>query len=81
MAEGQFSQSATPKTVSVRFGVYQEKLPVVGKTVAQVRAEMGPRWSMSNDAQAYSGKTVLADDHVIQPGDTIEFQRRTGEKG
>lgn len=83
MAEMGQGQQPQPKQqlASARFGVYNNALPLVGKTVAEARAQLQGMWQVPADATAYKGKTRLEDNYVIEAGDEIEFQRRTGEKG
>lgn len=66
---------------NVRFGVYSQPAPVSGKTVSEVRQQFSKIWGISNDAVAYKGKDKLDEGYVIQPGDNVEFHRRSGEKG
>lgn len=76
--QGQKVQSAM---ASVRYGVYNQPGPYAGKTVADVRSELGTLWSIPGDAQAFKGKEQLDGSYQIQPGDHIEFHRSMGEKG
>ena len=69
------------KLSTVRYGVYSNTGNYAGKTVAQVRTELSHLWNVPNDAVGYRGKEKMADDYVLQPEDTIEFHRRSGEKG
>jgi len=66
---------------NLRYGVYNQPTNVAGKTVKEVRDQFAKIWGIPTDAIAYSGKDKLADDHVIQAGQNIEFTRRAGEKG
>lgn len=74
-------QIATGQPANIRFGVYNQPAPVSGKTVAEVRQQFGKIWGISNDAVAYKGKDKLDENYVIQAGDSVEFHRRSGEKG
>lgn len=74
-AEGQ------KRTATVRYGVYNQQLPVVGRTVGDVKKILKDQWQVPADAVAFSGKTQLSDDHLIEGGEELELQRRTGEKG
>lgn len=69
------------KMANVRYSVYNQTGAFAGKTVAQVRAELGQQFGIPTDATAFKGKTKLEDDYHIQPGDSIEFHRKQGEKG
>lgn len=76
------SQPNRPNGVAnLRYGVYSQPTNVAGKTVKEVRDQFAKIWGIPNDAVAYAGKDKLADEHVIQPGQNIEFTRRAGEKG
>jgi hypothetical protein len=74
-------QPAAGQQAHVRFGVYNQPAPVAGKTVSDVRNQFGKIWGISSDAVAYKGKDKLDENYVIQPGDNVEFHRRSGEKG
>jgi hypothetical protein len=79
------SSAAQPNRASgianLRYGVYSQPTNVAGKTVKEVRDQFSKIWGIPSDTVAYSGKDKLGDDHVIQPGQNIEFTRRAGEKG
>lgn len=77
---GAASESAA-KQATVRYGVYGQPGGYAGKTVAEIRKQLTGPWSIPADAQAHKGKTALGDDYVIQPGDSIDFMRKLGEKG
>jgi hypothetical protein len=81
--QAQSSQQSVPagQPANVRFGVYSQPAPVSGKTVGEVRQQFAKIWGISNDAVAYKGKDKLDENYVIQPGDNLEFHRRSGEKG
>lgn len=83
MAQGQGRGQGAAKqaNANVRYGVYGQPGNYAGKTIAQVREEVGKLWGIPADAAAYKGKEKLSDDTVIQPGDQIEFHRKMGEKG
>lgn len=74
-------QKPTQNNANVRYGVYGQPGAYAGKSVADVRKELGGLWGIPNDAAAYKGKERLEDAYVIQPGDQLEFHRRMGEKG
>lgn len=77
-------QKAAPAAVqqaTIRFGVYNQQVPFVGKTIGEARAKLAGQWNIPEDANPFKGKEQLADDYVIQAGDNIELHRRMGEKG
>lgn len=73
--------SSASSVANIRYGVYNQPSPVSGKTVAEVRQQFSKLWGISADAVAYKGKDKLDESYVIQPGDNLEFHRRSGEKG
>lgn len=82
MNSNQQNQTNTSSGVAnLRYGVYSQPAPVSGKTVAEVRQQFSKLWGISSDAIAYKGKDKLEENYVIQPGDNLEFHRRSGEKG
>lgn len=68
-------------TARARFGVHNKQGELAGKTIGQLRSEVGKMWSLTKDTNAMLGTEKLDDDYVIKPGDSIEFTRRQGEKG
>ena len=46
-----------------------------GKTVASVRAGLKDAFSISEEARATVNGKPVGDDHVLQPGDRLEFGR------
>ena len=52
-----------------------------GKKVSEVRAEWAGLFRIPADAKAYSGTTELSEDSVIDSNMTIEFIKKSGEKG
>ena len=69
------------KMAQLRYGVWNSPGEHAGKTVSQFRAENAKMWTLPEEASAFIGKTKLDENYVIQPGDNIEFHRRSGEKG
>ena len=65
----------------IRYGVYQKPGDFTGKTVGEVRGEFSKMWGIPKDAAAHVGTAKVDDNHVIQPGENVEFHRRAGEKG
>lgn len=78
----EFQGTTGNEKATVKYSMYTEtSQSLVGKTVRQARDQYGQTWEIDNQASAWSGKTQLKDDYVIQPGDEIQFMRRQGEKG
>lgn len=69
------------QSARVRYGVHNKQGDLAGKTIGQVRAEVGRKWKLPEDASGFVGTTKLEDDYVIKPGESVEFHRRQGEKG
>lgn len=66
---------------NVKYGVYTQPGNFANQAVSQVRSQLTSLWAIPKDASAYKGKEKLDENYVIQPGDHIEFLRRSGEKG
>lgn len=81
MSETLAQQAATTQMASIKYGIVNQPMPMVGKTVAEVRNAVKGTWKVPDEAEAFKGKTKLDDSYVIQPNDKIEFVRRLGEKG
>ena len=76
------AQKATANNMAmIKSGVNNQAIPCAGKTVAQVRRELGGAFGIDPEAKAYKGKTQLSDTYVIESSDNIEFVRKLGEKG
>lgn len=79
--------SATPagaqpsgQPVAIKYGVYTEKMPA-GTTVAQAKERMIKIASMTADTKAYIDGNAVDDNAVLGEGTTLQFMKRTGEKG
>lgn len=79
--EAQGAQPQGNQNARVRYGVHNRQGDLAGKSVAQVRNELGRQWQLPTDASAFKGTEKLDEDYVIKPGESIEFHRRQGEKG
>jgi hypothetical protein len=81
MNDGVTSSSPSGKKgVKAKSGAWTKTYDA-GSTVGEVRSKLSEYGSVAEGAIAYSGTTPLTDDHVLQDGETIEFIRKTGEKG
>lgn len=67
--------------VRVRSGVYELSLDVEGRTVAELRHQLGDALSIAPTAVAIVNGEVVQDAHVVGPGDDLEFVRPAGRKG
>jgi hypothetical protein len=65
----------------VQSAVYREALPVVGMTIGQIRTLFADRLDVAPNARGVVGGSEVGDDHVVAQGETLEFVRRSGEKG
>jgi len=81
MEQSSSQPSSSKGTASVQFGIYKQSGGFAGKTVRQIREERGKLWGIPSDASAYSGSTKLGEDDVVEEGMSVEFHRKSGEKG
>jgi len=75
------AKSSSTGMANIRYGVNHQPGPYAGQTVGEVRKQLGRLWSIDTDAAAYKGKTKLDENYEIQPGETIQFHKKAGEKG
>lgn len=75
------AQKAQSKLANVRYGLYGQPGPYAGKSITDIRKEVGGLWGIPADAAAFKGKERLDDSYVVESGDQIEFHRKMGEKG
>lgn len=81
MAEATGAANANNNNALIKYGIHQIPGNFAGKTVAQVRQEYGHLLNMNEDTKAMKGKTVMDENYVIEPNDTITFIKAMGEKG
>ena len=65
----------------VAHGVYVEQLPVVGMSVADVRARFAGRLDIDPETQAILDGSPADESTVIRTGQMLTFIRAAGEKG
>ena len=75
------SASEPNQAVRIRYGIQSKQGDMAGKTIGQIKAEVGRGWKMTEDTVAVSGTQKLDDDYIVKAGENIEFTRRQGEKG
>lgn len=69
-------------SVSVRYGVNSLSLDsLVGKTVREVREEVGDLLNVPESAQVRINGVPATDDNGVADGASLEFVRAAGEKG
>lgn len=69
------------RLVGVSHGIYSERLPVAGLSVAQVRARFGDRLGIAPDALAWVNGQPADDQAVLASDQMLVFGRLAGEKG
>jgi hypothetical protein len=62
-------------------GPYAEHLPVGGMTAGEIRRRFRDRFDIDPRSQAVIDGHDVGDDTVVQPGQTLMFMHRSGEKG
>lgn len=68
--------------VQVGTGLYTERLPVAGMSVAAVRETFADRLDIDPNAQpVIDGRVVTDESTRIEPGQRLAFVRHAGEKG
>ncbi|MCK6499232.1 MAG: hypothetical protein L6Q38_07100 [Nitrospira sp.] len=69
-------------SVSVRHGVNTLTLDTLaGKTVREVRSDLGDLLNIPESAQVRINGAVATDDNAVADGASVEFVRLAGEKG
>jgi hypothetical protein len=76
-----FTSDAGPDLVTCQNGPYTERLPLVGMSVAQVRARYSDRFDLDSQSIAYINGMAVSDSHRINAGETLLFSHKSGEKG
>lgn len=66
---------------TVTHGINNEQLPVAGLTVAQIRDQLGDRFDIDPDSDAFIQGNPVDDQTVLRTGQTLTFARKGGEKG
>lgn len=78
----EFQGTTGNEKATVKYSMYTDTSQnLVGKTVQQARQQFAAVWEIDPQASAWSGKTQLKDDYIIQNSDEIVFVKRQGEKG
>jgi len=74
-------QSDAPQEATVGSGVYLEKLPVGGMTVAAVRDKYADRMDIAPGAEAFIDGAKVDPETIVKQGQTLRFAHKAGEKG
>jgi sulfur carrier protein ThiS len=72
------SEIATTKVI---YGVNELELDLAGKSVRGVWKALEQVLNIPRDAAVTVNGAPVEDDHVIRPGDEIEFRKEAGVKG
>jgi hypothetical protein len=77
---GEDAADAVP-TVSIQWGAFTDTLAAQGLTVADVRRLLQRPHGIPPGVVAFVNGFEVGPTHRLGAGDTLEFQRETGEKG
>jgi hypothetical protein len=67
-------------TITIKSGVHQHKVDA-NMTVGQIREKFGALFKIPAEAKGYSGTQQISDDQTLPAGSTLEFVKKSGEKG
>ena len=65
----------------IMFGSEHLKLPLVGKSIADLRKELKHALNIPEGAQARVNSKLVDDSYVVQEEDIVEFVKVSGQKG
>ena len=68
-------------TVNIEHNVYNEHLPLAGRTVGEIRRIAGPRYDIDPRAPAMVDAQFVGDETVVHAGQRVQFLHHAGEKG
>jgi hypothetical protein len=68
-------------TVTIDYGVYREQLPLAGRTVAEIRRIVGPRYDIDPRSITTVNGDASGEDTVVRAGQELRFMHISGEKG
>lgn len=68
-------------TVTIRHGIHEQRLPVGGMTVAQVRERFADILDIDPRSRAVLQGRDAAESDVVRAGELLQFVRASGEKG
>ena len=67
--------------VNIEHNVYNEQLPLAGRTVGEIRRIAGPRYDIDPLAPAMVDAQFVGDETVVRAGQRVQFLHHSGEKG
>lgn len=76
----QSGDKSSPGKITIKYGVHVREVEA-GTTIGDLRKKYGQILRIPDDARGYSGTNQIGDDQVLSDGMTVEFVRKTGEKG
>lgn len=80
--DGVWSNQEPAGLAQVSTGLYTEHLPVVGRTVLEIRRTFADRLDIDPSAQpVLDGQLVTDESTRVEPGQRLAFVRHAGEKG
>ena len=73
--------TTAPETTKVVYGVNELELDLAGKSIRGIWKVLEQVLNIPRDALVTVNGERVDDDHVVRPGDEIEFQKAAGVKG
>ncbi|MBI3003429.1 MAG: hypothetical protein HYY54_07425 [candidate division NC10 bacterium] len=80
-ASGTRAAARTEGAVRIVYGIHALEAAVAGRTVAEIRQALAQPLNISPRAVAVVDGEVVAEGHLLQAGQQLEFVRLAGEKG
>lgn len=74
------SNPSSSNSAILKSGVRQSKIQA-GETVGNLRNEWSGLYKIASDSKPMVNGKEVGEDYVIQPGDSLEYVKKTGEKG
>ena len=73
--------SGSKGAVDIVAGVNDMSLDIAGKTVGQVRSELGSTLGINSDWRSEVNGESVTNSYVLEDGDELEFVKASGSKG
>lgn len=80
-ASGTRAAARMESAVRIVYGIHALEAAVAGRTVAEIRQALAQPLNISPRAVAVVNGDVVAEGHLLQAGQQLEFVRLAGEKG